>query len=461
MKKGKIISLVLVFSLACSLLTPTALAANRSSSQILADMEVQAKAALLMDADTDVVLYEQNAEEQVYPASITKVMTAICVMEAVEAGQLALDDQITAQDDCWEGLDYTSSNANIKPGEIMSVEDLLYCLLVASANEAANILAEEVSGSISAFVDEMNQTAAELGCTGTHFVNTNGMPDEDHYTTCNDLYLMAKACLSYDTLRTIVKSPECYIEATNVSERRHYFNTNGLLSNMNYMGYVYDKCIGIKTGSTEAAGYCLLSAAESGGKTLIAVVMGCENPKDENGKIQRLQFSESSRLLKWGFENFSTITILDTVQPEGKVDVTMSDETDQVSVVPEHSLEAELPNDITADSFQHEVHIISSVQAPVKKGDVLGSVTLTLDGKEYGTVNLVAANDVEVSQLLLRQAQLQELIGKWWMKIVFMVAALLILIILLRIFVFRPKRRSRYGAHAGTGRGGYRGGRRR
>jgi D-alanyl-D-alanine carboxypeptidase (penicillin-binding protein 5/6) len=364
-----------------------------------------------------------------------------------------MNTKVTAQADCWEGMDYTSSNAGIHEGEILTVEELLYCLMVASANEAANILAEEVSGSISAFVDLMNQTAAELGCTGTHFVNTNGMPDDDHYTTCADLYLMAKEALRFSELRTIVASPECYIEATNQSDRRHYFNTNGLLSNLNYSGYVYDKCIGIKTGSTEAAGYCLLSAAESGGKTLVAVVMGCENPKVD-GKVQRLQFSESSRLLQWGFDNFTTITILDTQQPQGSVAVTMS-ETDYVTVVPDQELSAELPKDITAENFRAEISLISEVQAPVEKGQVLGTITMTLDGVEYGTANLVAVNSVAASELMLRKAQIEDLLGQWWMKLVLIAVAVIVIALLLRIFVFRPK-----GRHYRSG-GSYRGGRRR
>ncbi|MCD7916860.1 MAG: D-alanyl-D-alanine carboxypeptidase, partial [Clostridiales bacterium] len=452
MKKMKVLSFFCAFFLSVTVLVSPAAALSRSASDILEGMEVEAQAALLVDADTDVIFYEQNAYDKVYPASITKVMTAVCVFRAIEDGQLSLDTEVTAQDDCWDGLDSSSSNANIREGEVMTVEELLYCLLVASANEAANILAEEVSGSIEDFVTLMNETAAELGCTGTNFVNPHGMPDDDHYTTCYDLYLMAKEAMRFDDFCTIVKSKECYIEATNLSEQRHYYNTNGLLSNLRYTGYYYEKCIGIKTGSTDDAGYCLLAAAEEDGQTLISVVMGCENPVVD-GVTQRLQFSESSRLLEWGFDNFSTITILEENEPEGTVPVTLSDEADYVTVVAETSLEAQLPNDITADDFRKDINLISEVEAPVMKGDVLGTMTLTLDGTEYGTVNLVAANDVAVSEVLLRKAQLETLVGQWWMKIVFLMAGLILLLVLLRLLVFCPKKKSRYGSSGGSRRG--------
>ena len=180
MKKSRFISLFLCLVMVLSL---CAYSAGATESEIVNSMSVQAKAALLVDMDTDYIMYEQNAYEKVYPASITKVMTAALVLDAVQDGTLSLDQMITAGDTAWQGLDSSSSNQNIQVGEQMSVKDLLYCLMVASANEAANILAVAVAGSIENFVGMMNAKAAELGCTGTHFVNPDGMPDDDHYTT--------------------------------------------------------------------------------------------------------------------------------------------------------------------------------------------------------------------------------------------------------------------------------------
>ena len=273
MKKIRFLSLILTVSILFSLCVSSA---GAFDSEIVSSKTVQAKAAILVDMDTDYVMYDLNAHEKMYPASITKVMTAALTLDAVSEGKLSLDEIITAGPTAWQGLDTSSSNQNIQVGEQMSVKDLLYCLMVASANEAANILAVAVAGSIDNFVAMMNAKAAELGCTGTHFVNPDGMPDNDHYTTAYDLYLIGKYAMQNETFRTIVKTPEYYVEPTNMNgNRRHFFNTNGLLSNKKYAGYYSENCIGIKTGSTDSAGYCLLSAAEKDGQRLIAVVLVC------------------------------------------------------------------------------------------------------------------------------------------------------------------------------------------
>lgn len=456
MKRFRFISLFLTLAIVISLMMPSSYAA----SSLVKNMSVEARAALLEDLDSDTVLYAQDADKKVYPASLTKVMTALLVFDAIDSGKLSMDKVLTADGTIWEDLEPDTSSANIRAGEKLTVEELLYCLLVQSAGEAANMLAMNVSGSIADFVKDMNRKAEELGCKGTHFANTSGMPDPDHYTTCNDLYLIAKAAMQYEDFRKIVASEDCRIGKTNKSEERHYYNTNGLLSNMRYSGYVYSSCIGIKTGSTEDAGYCLLSAAEQDGRTLVAVVMGCENPIDSAGNVKRLQFSESSRLLQWGFENFSEQTILDSTFPAGEVKVNLSREADHVTAVPEGTVSAELPNDISIDDFDISTDLYEAVDAPVQKGDVLGSMTVSLDGVEYGTVNLVAANDVSQSTLLAKKAALQKLFSKVWVRILAVVILLAIIYLVLRFKVFN-RRRNSYSGKKRRSTGGYRGGRRR
>lgn len=434
--------------------------ATSSASSIISDMAVDAESAMLVDMDTDVLLYNQNGYERICPASLTKVMTALLVMEHIKAGDYKLTDTIKAQKDCWADLDSTSSNQNIKPGEKLTIEELLYCLMVASANESANILAEETSGSIEAFVAEMNTRAKQLGCTDTNFVNPHGMPHEEHYTTCHDLYLIAREAMTYSQFREIVKTDEYYVEKTNKSERRHFFNTNALLSNLKYRGYYYQDCIGIKTGTTDQGGYNLLAAAENDGKTLISVVIGCRVKHKKDGSLDYKQFSESSRLLKWGFENFSTITIVDSSVPYAQVKVELSTEADSVSVRPEHSITAELPNDITADSFTYSHTLQSSVEAPVQKGDVLGTLELTLNGQSYATISLVADADVQVSTFLKNKAIVERLLSLWYVKTALVAVIALLLVLILRFTVFRRNRR--YGSrYSGSRHGGYRGSRRR
>ena len=457
MKKSRFLTLFLSIAMVFSYVVYSAGAVE---SELVSSMSVEAKAALLVDMDTDYIMYEQNAYEKVYPASITKVMTAALVLDAVQEGTLSMDELITAGDTAWQGLDSTSSNQNIQVGEQMSVKDLLYCLMVASANEAANILAVAVAGSIENFVGMMNAKAAALGCTGTNFVNPDGMPDDNHYTTAYDLYLIAKYAMQNETFRTIVSTKEYYVEPTNMTEKqRHFFNTNGLLSTMKYSNYYYEYCIGIKTGSTDAAGYCLLSAAEKDGQRLICVMMGCENPKDEAGNVQRLQFSESSRLLDWGFNNFSYQTILDTTTPVAEVPVTLSTECDYVSVIVDGTLEAQLPNDITSEDFQWSTDLPESVEAPIHAGDKLGTLTVTLNGETYGTVDLVAVSNVDRSQFLAIKQQISNVLHSWQFVLIVTLIVVLILALLIRAKVVAI-RRGRYGGRRTSGKrggGNYRG----
>ena len=188
--------------------------------------------------------------------------------------------------------------------------------------------------------------------------------------------------------------------------------------------------------------------------------MGCENPIDKAGNVKRLQFSESSRLLQWGFDNFSEQTILDRTFPAGDVKVTLSREADHVTAVPEGTVSAELPNDISIDDFDISTDLYESVEAPVSKGDVLGTMTVSLDGIEYGTVNLVAANDVSQSAWLARKAALQNLFSMVWVRILAVVILVGIVYLVLRFKVFN-RRHSSYSGRKRRSTGGYRGGRRR
>ena len=455
MKKTHFFSLLLTLALALGLLSPAALAASTD------EMHILGTAALLVDADHDEVLFSQNGYDKRYPASITKVMTGLLVIEAINRGELSADQVITASSTFSQGLSIYGSSQNIKAGEQMTVKDLLYCMLVASANEACNILAEAVAGSQSAFVERMNQRAAELGCTGTHFVNAHGLHDDNHYTTAYDIYLMVREGMKHELFRTITSTDEYWVPATNLSEQRHFFSTNYLLSAKKIPGYTYSKATGVKTGSTDEAGHCLVSAAEDGDRHLIAVVMGAENIMENGLVTERQVFTESKRLLEWGFSNFSRQTLLTAGMPVQEVAVTLSKEAEYVMVVPAQGLEATLPNDLSPDQFRQSISLPDSVVAPVEEGQVLGTLTLSYDGEEYGTVDLVARNSVALSTWLYRQQQLDQLFSHWWVKLLLVVVLAAMVILLLRLTLFRRNRR--YGSSsAGRSRmRSYRGGRRR
>lgn len=454
MKKYRLSALFLALVLSLSLAVP-------ACAGIVEDMEVAATAVLLADGTTGEVLYEVNAHEKRYPASITKVMTAMLVIEAVDEGRLDLDKVVTVSESAMKGLSADGSNQNIKPGEELTVKDLLYCALVASANEACNILAEVVSGSVEAFVGKMNEEAARLGMEGTHFANPHGLHSDDHYTTAYDIWLMAREAMKHPTFREIVSAVDYYVPETNKHAQRHFYNTNALLTSWRYIGYTYRNAIGIKTGSTPEAGQCLVSAAVKDDKTLYAVVLGAENVKDASGAIvDRQSFSESKRLLEWGFANFERRTILTTTDLQGEVGVTLS-QTEHVVAAPAGTLEATLPKDVTAADFTvTPTFFAESVEAPVEKGQVLGTVTVSYKGKEYGTMDLVALNAVERDEWMYRVSRVKAFFGQLWVKVVLIVLAVLVLVFLIRR-LFLGGRRRRYGSRTYSGTRRYRGGRRR
>ena len=249
MKKYRLSSLLVTFVLALTLLAPfSALAADAP--------HITSRHAVLMDANYGEILYEKAAREKAYPASITKVMTALLVSEAIDRGELSQDQMITVSSTSQFDLSADGSTANLKPGEVISVKDLMYCLLLPSANEAANILAEAVCGDVASFIELMNQRARELGCTGTHFANTHGLHDDDHYTTAYDICLFTREALKHDLIREVVGTSVYTVPATNLSEPREFYNTNALLSNVPIImltakGEDTDKIIGFECGADD------------------------------------------------------------------------------------------------------------------------------------------------------------------------------------------------------------------
>ena len=370
MKKTLIraVSFLVTLSLLTGLLAPLAGAVEYEG---VTSLSIDAKSALLIDMDTEQVLYEQAADEQRYPASITKIMTALLTLEAVGRGELDLNDVITMDAAALADLTPDSSTAGLQAGEEITVRNLLYCLLLASANEAANALAIAVAGDIPTFVEQMNQRAQELGMSGTHFVNPHGLHSDDHYTTARDIFKMAKQAMTHATFREIVSTGTYTVPATNLSGERTLYNTNALLTSALHPGYTYSGTIGIKTGSTGQAGYCLTAAVEMKGHTLISVVLGAENPTDSQGNVQRMQFSESVRLLDWASDNFSAATLLDSETYLQEIPVRFSADTSHVVLRPAQSVRALIPGTYDDTRLELRLRLNSEVaSAPISAGDI-------------------------------------------------------------------------------------------
>ena len=458
MKTTRFFSVFLAVALMMSLLCVPFAHADETPS-LPDDPNILAKAAVLVDPETDAIAYALNEHEELYPASLTKIMTALLVLEAVDEGKLSLDQELTASSTAFDGLSSDGSNAGIKAGEIMSVRNLLYCMLVVSANEACNILAEAVSGSVDAFVEKMNARAAELGCANTHFKNANGLHDPGHYTSAWDLYLITKEAMTHDTFVTISDTANVVIPATNMSAERNYWTTNHLLSTWRVIGYLDKRAHGIKTGSTDAAGHCLVSSATQGSMTYISVILGAERV-EENGVGNIRSFSETSRMFDYGFENFSYKTILQKSEPIKDVTVTLS-KTDHVALRPAKDLEALMPKGLDAEDLERTVTMDAEVvEAPIEEGEKLGTLTLSYDGKVYGTVDLLALNAVEASKALVFWRDVQEFFSRTSVRVVLIILVVLILAFLLWKLIF-GRRRYRYGRSVSRRHGGgYRGRRR-
>ncbi|MBQ7777679.1 MAG: D-alanyl-D-alanine carboxypeptidase [Oscillibacter sp.] len=455
MKRTRFFSVFLLLALLVSLfVTPTASA--------LEDPDIQAGAALLVDANTGAIAYAKNEHQEMYPASLTKIMTALLVCEAIEDGKLTLDTELTATESALSGLASDGSSANIKVGEIMTVEQLLYCMMVVSANEACHILAEGVSGSVDAFVAEMNAKAAELQCENTHFVNAHGLHDSQHYTTAWDLYLITRAAMEYEAFVRISDTGDITLPATNLSAERSLHSTNYLISVWRSRGYVNKDAHGIKTGSTDEAGYCLVSSASKGSLSFISVLLDCERLKLEDGEIRTMSFYETNRMFNWAFNNFSYQTILTTDEFPREVAVSLS-EIEHVTVHPARDVEVLFPNDLTPEDLERTITLREEpVEAPIRDGQVLGTIQLSHDGHVYATENLLALNDVEASKMLVFLRDLKLFFAKPAVKITGIVLAVLLAALLVWKLLF-GRRRYRYGRSASRGyrKSGYRGRRRR
>lgn len=453
MKTHRFFSVFLLLILAVSLLTGPASAAE------VPDPAIQAKAALLVDANTGCMVYGKNEHEELYPASLTKIMTALLTLEAVDSGQLSMDQPITVTESALEGLAADGSTAGIRAGEVLTVEQLLECMLIVSANEACNILAEQVSGSVDAFVGAMNEKAAALGCENTHFVNTTGLHDSQHYTSAWDLYLITAEALKHDDFLRICDMKSATIPATNLSEERVLHSTNYLISNWRALGYLDSRAHGVKTGSTSDAGHCLVSTAAEGSLSFISVVLGAESVTLPSGGTQVQSFSETSRLFDWGFENFSYQTVLEEAELVKEVSVALS-KVDHVSVHPAADVELLLPKGTDPASLERTLDLESPVDAPVTEGQVLGTLSLSLEGEVLTTVDLLASHDVEASGLLLFWRNVRNFFSSTAVKVVGI--ALLVLAAALIVWKLTVgRRRYRYGRSVPRRRGGgYRGRRR-
>ncbi len=384
---------------------------------------VNAPVALLMDNNTGKIVYEKDAYKRMFPASTTKIMTAILALENCD-----LSDVATVSYDAIFTVPSGYSTASLQVGENLTIEQLLYVLLIPSANDAANVIAEHVAGSVSSFASMMNTKAHELGCKDTNFVNPNGVHAEDHYSTAYDLALIGRYAMKNDIFRKFVSSYKYSLPITNKYDKddRSFNNTNKLLNPKGSQYYSYTT--GIKTGYTDAAKNCIVASAKKDDLELICVILGAGNDTPTNTN----KFSDCKTLFEYGFKNYTNKlicakdTVYKVVSPGNA-----SQQTSSLNVLYENDINVFINNSDINKDFSPELDFNEKkLKAPIAKGTVVGKISYTIDGINY-TTNLIAGQDIEENSVLIIIA-----------KIVGIILVLLIFMKILHIFRGNSGKRS-------------------
>lgn len=385
------------------------------------------KAALLVDVDNQTVLYDQNGSVSVSPADTVKILTALLTLEAIDRGELSLTDQVTITDSMLSGV----TSPDLQSGEVVTVEQLLYLLMLTAQDEAGYALANTVAGSNDAFVQQMNERAAELGCTGSNFISPNGTRNSAQYTTCYDMYLITQTAMENPVFQTIVATGSYTLPATNKSDSRFYYNNNFLVSDRKSTDYNYTYATGVKVGSNYEAGACLVGSAEYNGRTLIAIVMGTTDSVDSLGNVIRPGYEMAANLFRYGFVQFYSLQVATSNELVGQIEVTMGKDSDYVLLATANDVSIGLVCDLSAEDFSRALILPESVQAPVSAGDVIGQMNFLYNGTICASVDLVAVTDVDLSV----SEQVRSVISSFFGNPV--VKVLIVLIVLGIIALFR------------------------
>ncbi len=419
----KIFCLVLTAVLCC---TPVLAAAAP-------EHPVAAKGAILYEVNTDTILLEQGADIKLYPASLTKLLTAIVALEYGNP-----DDMVTVTSEAIDGLYEQGSASYLLNGEQIAFMDLMRYLLVGSGNDAANALAIHVSGSVENFCELMNNTAKEIGCKNSNFVNPHGLHSEEHYTTARDMLYITKRAMANETIAALVAETEVVLPITNKHDRTTTkYTTNHLISKKSTADYFYEGAIGVKTGTTTPAGLCLAAACVKGDYTYYSVVMGAEKVEGVDGR-----FAETIKLFNWGAANWSQQVMLSNSEPIAEVPVQLSSEQDAVVVRPSENITAMLPNAFETADLKLTPTLVEEVTAPVAKGDVLGSLTVRYEDKSY-ELDLIAADDVERSTMLYVLDRITAFFTSTTFKIIVAAIVALIAIFVAYVILINRKRAKR------------------
>lgn len=368
--RKRLLSISFICLLAIYAAAPAAFAAEKNQ----VPLAKEAKSAILIERDTGTVLFEKNSHEPLPPASMTKIMTMLLIMEALEEGKLKLDEKVRTSE---YAASMGGSQIFLEPGEEMTVDELLRGIAIASANDASVALAERIAGSEEAFVKMMNEKAKELGLKNTVFTNSTGLPDEGHYSTAHDMAIMARELLKHKDITKYTGMYESYLRE-NTDKKFWLVNTNRLVK-------FYPGVDGLKTGYTSEAKYCLTATAKKDGMRVIAVVFGVPTSKQRNAEV--------AKMFDYAFNQYETHPLYEKNASLGHVPVSKGDKR-KVEAVTSEPVSVLTKKGEDPKAVKKEIVLKKDIKAPVKKGEQIGTLKLVKDGKTIVKSPLVAKEDV-------------------------------------------------------------------
>lgn len=432
----KLLSVLICISI---LIGAFAISASASFNSLL---ETEADVVLLVNTDSETVIFNKNADKKTAPASITKIVTCMLVLENCED----LTTPLTCKRECLDGL-YAQNAATIGilPGETLTVHDLLYALMLPSAADAANILADYIGGGIDNFVVMMNDFVKKLGCEDTNFINAHGLDEGGgNITTANDLYKITKYALQNPTFKEITGTLRYQIAPTEKYPYVRYLNNTNKMMNPAYKDY-YNKYIsGVKTGTTAEAGRCVVSTASKNGYNYMLIVMNAPQYDIDGDNVEEnVAFTESKKIYEWAFENIVLTKVTDTTDVVTVVDVKYNWKVDHLRLLPAKEMSALVPSGTESGSLvvrPIESETPKVVKAPIEKGDVLGKAEILYGEDIVATVDLVAGESINRSVILWILDGIKTILSSTVFKILF---ALIIVLVIIYIFLIIRRNRIR------------------
>ena len=408
---------------------------NAAYDDVMDSMKLYSDCVLLVSTDNDEVIFAKNANKQSAPASLTKVITAIVVLENCTN----LETVITVPESCIRELDGTgSSMGGIQPGEQLSVYNLLCYLMLVSANEAATTLADYVSGGDRAkFITMMNEVAERLGCTNSHFENPHGLDHDNQYVTATDMAKFITHAMSFPAFEEIVGRTSYVLPETNMQQSRTIHSSNYML-NSAYKDYYCKYVKGGKTGSTSNAGRCFVAYASKDGYNYVAVALDSPfGDVDNDGVNENGAFLDCKEMLEWTFKNIELVAIADTTRVVGEIPVKYAKAVDYITLSPAETVYSLVPKGTDSGSLLVElVDAPDSINAPVKKGEIICKGRVMYAGEAIKEIDLVANTDAKISIFAFIGSTAKSALSSWWFRI-----AAIVIIVFLIILIFRKRKK--------------------